>query len=364
MVQARKGARITDEDAKVISAYIEKKYPGGEVTAEQVLDLARPKRSPIHKYFDWNDSVAAEKWRLHQARMIMCSIVIEKTDDVEVRKYHNVYIEQESQTKWVELDKARNAPELWQQVLKKALFEAKQWQRRYDTYKELKPVFKEKTAKKTTKKLAKKASTKATKEEKSLKIPEINFGYATITLIGETPLIVNRFSEKSKAQMEEGQTGGAKGKKPFRVIEEEYKNSLYKIPGGRGAKKYGIPAGGIRNCAVSACTFIDGVAKTTARGSFQIMAEGGDLIPIKSKKGPVMDESIVRVGPWSNKSAMTRYRGRFDDWEVTFTVKYNQNVISAEQLLNLFENAGFAIGLCEWRPEKNGSKGMFKVKRS
>ena len=231
-----------------------------------------------------------------------------------------------------------------------------------------------KKKKTTTKKTPKKRSAavlKAVKEEteeikavdKKMKIPKINFRYATIHLVGETPLLVNKFDEKEKERMLGKQTGAAKKAKEFRDPDAEFQASLYKMKDKKGNIIFGIPAGGIRNCAISACSFIDGVAKTTARGAFQILTEGGDLVPIISKTGPVMDESIVRIGPWSNKVAMTRYRGRFDDWELKFRVKYNANIITPEQLLNLFENAGFAIGLCEWRPEKNGSKGMFRVKR-
>jgi hypothetical protein len=41
----------------------------GRITAHAVLDAARPESSPIHDCFDWDDSEAAEKWRLEQARV-------------------------------------------------------------------------------------------------------------------------------------------------------------------------------------------------------------------------------------------------------------------------------------------------------
>jgi hypothetical protein len=46
---------------------------------------------------------------------------------------------------------------------------------------------------------------------------------------------------------------------------------------------------------------------------------------------------------------------------VKFQVRHNPNVLSVEQIINLFNVAGFAIGVGEWRPQKDGSNGMFHV---
>lgn len=195
--------------------------------------------------------------------------------------------------------------------------------------------------------------------DQTIKIPRIDFKMAKITLVGETPLLVQKFTEKAKKQMEEKHQKRAKTAREARDKEQEFQDSLYRIDN----KTYGIPAAGIKNCAVSACRFIDGVPMTLAKGAFQVVGDESGLIPLKASE-PVMDERIVRIGNFGKKVAMPRYRGRFDKWEVSFTVKYNNGIMSAEQLLNLYENAGFAVGLCEYRPEKSGNLGQFRVKRS
>lgn len=40
---------------------------GAALTPKGVLESARKKSSPLHKYFEWEDSKAAEKYRLEQA---------------------------------------------------------------------------------------------------------------------------------------------------------------------------------------------------------------------------------------------------------------------------------------------------------
>lgn len=159
--------------------------------------------------------------------------------------------------------------------------------------------------------------------------------------------------------MDEKQQKKAKKGREARDPVQEFKDSLYTMSKGR----YGIPAAGIKNCAVSACRFIEGIPMTIAKGSFHVFEEENGLIEVKSGK-PTLDERIVRIGNFGNKKPMTRYRGRFDKWSVTFNIKYNARAISAEQLLNLYENAGFSVGLCEYRPEKGGNLGMFRVARS
>jgi len=54
---------------------------GEEVKPEQVLDKARDEESELHKCFDWNDSTAAEKYRLYQARMVINHLIVIKRDD-------------------------------------------------------------------------------------------------------------------------------------------------------------------------------------------------------------------------------------------------------------------------------------------
>lgn len=44
---------------------------GGIISPRDVVDAAKNEASPLHPYFEWDDSVAAEKFRLGQARTLM-----------------------------------------------------------------------------------------------------------------------------------------------------------------------------------------------------------------------------------------------------------------------------------------------------
>ena len=64
----------------------------GKLTPEMVVEYAKDENSPLHEHFDWDDSEAARKWRVHQARMLVCkvNIVSETSPDEKTRLFvHN-----------------------------------------------------------------------------------------------------------------------------------------------------------------------------------------------------------------------------------------------------------------------------------
>lgn len=64
---------------------------GEQSTPEQIVEKAKDERTELHRCFDWNDTTAAHKYRLQQARQIVCHLVIhnkpEQSDRPEVRAF-------------------------------------------------------------------------------------------------------------------------------------------------------------------------------------------------------------------------------------------------------------------------------------
>lgn len=68
----------------MVNATIEKELRAlhsrdGVITCEAVLEAARPKNSPLHDYFTWDDSRAAERYRLIEAGRLIATVRIEYT---------------------------------------------------------------------------------------------------------------------------------------------------------------------------------------------------------------------------------------------------------------------------------------------
>lgn len=193
------------------------------------------------------------------------------------------------------------------------------------------------------------ASVQASTQAVAISIPPIRVQQMEITLIGDSPLICHAWSDKAKKQMLDKQMKKAKGAKEAKDPERDYKESLYEHPEGG----FGFPCVAFKAAAVGACRFSDGIKMTEARGAFHVV---GELAAIKGK--PSMREDMVRI---AMGTADIRYRGEFKAWSVKLLISYNADALSPEQIVNLFNLAGFGVGVGEWRPERDGSYGRFHV---
>lgn len=52
------------------------------LTAQNLVAVSRPEDAPLHGCFEWDDSIAAEKFREHQARHMIASIEVVSTQAV------------------------------------------------------------------------------------------------------------------------------------------------------------------------------------------------------------------------------------------------------------------------------------------
>lgn len=192
-------------------------------------------------------------------------------------------------------------------------------------------------------------------------LPKLQIQTMELKLVGDSPLISHRWSDKAKKEMLDKQMKKAKTAKAAKDPWMDYCASMYwldEMPEKPSeddveAARFGFPAVAFKSAAVDSCSHIDGVTKVEARGAFHII---GDMVELEGT--PTMREDMVRIGMGT---ADIRYRGEFREWSAKLSLRYNVNVLSAEQIVNLFNTAGFAIGVGEWRPQKDGSFGMFHV---
>lgn len=193
---------------------------------------------------------------------------------------------------------------------------------------------------------------KKAKVDEPIELPQLRIVRMEVTLVGDSPLICHAWSKKAKEEMLAKQMKKAKAARAAKDPEADFRESLYPHPEGG----YGFPTVAFKGSAVDACSHVSNISKVEARGAFHII---GDMAKLEGT--PTMREDMVRIGMGT---ADIRYRGEFKEWRTTLRLRFNENVLSPEQILNLFNTAGFAIGVGEWRPQKDGSFGMFHVEAS
>lgn len=84
--------RITKNIVATIAALEDRR---GRLTPQQVVEEARPKNSLLHSCFEWNDSSAANSWRIEQARTLIKRVKI--VIQVEHKKIRTVAYVRDSQ---------------------------------------------------------------------------------------------------------------------------------------------------------------------------------------------------------------------------------------------------------------------------
>jgi len=119
----------------------------GEATAETVLQAAAAKRNPLHHEFEWDDPTAAHEYRLTQARSLLRSIHVIRSElktDRPQRVYEVVRApsaELKTRNVYRSIDEIMADPDARAERLSRALRELVGWQRRYRDLQELAIVF-------------------------------------------------------------------------------------------------------------------------------------------------------------------------------------------------------------------------------
>ena len=213
----------------------------------------------------------------------------------------------------------------------------------------------------------------AKKEETIIAIKPLDIKRVNIRIVGDTPLIVHAWSTKAKRMMLEAQMKATKTKaKEIRNPYDEFIHSLYWLEGEpkestpddfeeavKNGAKWGFPVGAIKQAGNSAAYRLGWVKnQMELRGSYFLQTEYGEMAEIKGSI-PEMREDMVRIG---QGTADLRYRGEFKNWYMDMILEYNASSnMTLEQIINVINCGGYACGLGEWRPEKDGTFGRYHI---
>jgi len=176
-----------------------------------------------------------------------------------------------------------------------------------------------------------------------------------VPILGVSPLIMHKFSEKAKRQMLDATQGRRTPKEP-KDPRAEYESCLHHLGDG-----YGYPADAFKQATVGAARFYGKELTMTALNQFifitgEVGDDGRQLVRIEGE--PRMREDIVRVGRGGTD---LRYRPEFYPWSARVDVTYFSNAITRETVLSAIDAGGLAIGVGDWRPERKGTFGTYRI---
>ena len=135
---------IWKQDANVVGRELEVLAKNDNLNPESVLDLARDENNPLHNLFEWDDRIAAEKYRLSQARRIIQQIVlVNDHPNAETRELRAFVTESRSDGHYQLITTVVEDPDTYEVLLKRAKFELQMFRDKYKAILELKELFDE-----------------------------------------------------------------------------------------------------------------------------------------------------------------------------------------------------------------------------
>lgn len=122
-----------------------------------------------------------------------------------------------------------------------------------------------------------------------------------------------------------------------------------------------VPGFNLQRAFVSGATF----SKGKGRGSLQKNVAGGLLVR-EVEIGLGQKEYVIamhRVVIPATKGAVTKYRPRIDTWTLVFSIDYDETLLNRTQIEQVISDTGMRVGILDFRPEKKGPFGRFKIER-
>jgi hypothetical protein len=181
----------------------------------------------------------------------------------------------------------------------------------------------------------------------------------TVCLLGQTPLIFNRQSEKARRGLLYPSGPKTKGEKATTLKHEpleEFRDSPYVNRDETEQTLFHFPSGAFKKAIASAAVDMPGIAKAQVN---RLCSIASTQINIFGK--PYLKADMVRQAGMS-RTPDVRFRCCLKQWACSLDVTFMASLISGEELSMLVGAAGLIIGVGDYRVEKGaGDFGQFRV---
>jgi hypothetical protein len=177
-----------------------------------------------------------------------------------------------------------------------------------------------------------------------------------VTIVGVSPLLCNKFTDAAALAVSGNTSAVMRGQKP--PPREQAQAKLYLDSNGKPT----LPGTNLMRSIVNAGSFVkSGKSKLSTQRSSVIpagMSISEIELPIAGAKWETDSRSVVIP---STGGRIMCHRPRFDDWRVNFTLDVDETMFSEAIARELLDLAGKRIGVGDFRPERKGPFGRFRV---
>lgn len=110
----------------------------GRLNPKDVVDFARKSSTALHKYFEWDDSKAAEKYRLRQAtHIIQVSVIVSEETGEKVRAFVSLSTDRKKGSGYRHINDVLDDSQLTAILLEDAKKELESFRRKYTQLRKL-----------------------------------------------------------------------------------------------------------------------------------------------------------------------------------------------------------------------------------
>ncbi len=127
-------------DPQVVGGICQELESSGGLSAKRLVDVSREENAPLHKEFEWDDSVAAELHRESQASYIIRNLIVEPIKECKapIRAFVNV---DRGSRLYTSMDVVVNTPSMMETLMEQAKKDLIAFKSKYETLPELKKMF-------------------------------------------------------------------------------------------------------------------------------------------------------------------------------------------------------------------------------
>lgn len=181
-----------------------------------------------------------------------------------------------------------------------------------------------------------------------------------MTIVGMSPLIMNRLSEKAKRELLLPAAKKNRAEKQSTLKHDpftEFRSAPYTIRSDGAPTLLAMPSTAFKNALRSVAIDLPGSATKAALGRLTYVE--GDYVPIYGI--PKLKMDVVRMADMK-RTPDVRTRACVVEWAAVIRVVFAVPMLTHDAIMGLMANAGLIQGVGDYRPEKGvGNFGTFAV---